>query len=53
MLAIGVALFVHRKYDLAGASDDGADEVALFVRNGRSESKEHDIDLSKKNNDLQ
>ncbi len=50
VLAIGAALFVHRKFDMGSDDDDGADEVALFIRSGRSENKDHDIDLSKKNN---
>jgi hypothetical protein len=45
--ALALALYVHRKYDLGGPEVD-ADDVALYIREGRSESKEHDIDLSKK-----
>jgi hypothetical protein len=48
LLAIALALYVHRKYDLGG-EEDGSDSVALFLREGRSESKDHDIDLSQKN----
>jgi len=48
VFAILLALYVHRKYDLAG-DDTGADDVALYIREGRSESKDHDIDLKKKN----
>jgi hypothetical protein len=47
ILALILAFYVHRKYDLGGEEVD-ADDVALFIREGRSESKEHDIDLSKK-----
>jgi hypothetical protein len=46
--AILIALYVHRKYDMV-KSDVDADDVALYIREGRSESKEHDIDLSQKN----
>jgi hypothetical protein len=48
LVAIALALFIHKKYDLAGTEVDEADEVALYVREGRSESKDHDIDLSNK-----
>lgn len=52
IIAILLALFVHRKLDLAGVpDDDGADDVPMYVRSGRSEGKDHDIDLSKKNSD--
>jgi hypothetical protein len=48
VFAILIALYVHRKFDLADTDVD-ADDVALYIRQGRSESKDHDIDLSKKN----
>ena len=48
LLTILVALYVHRRYDVA-ESDDGVAEVPLYIRQHRSESKEHDIDLSKRN----
>ncbi len=48
VLAIALALFVHRKFDKE-VDTNGVDEVALFIRQGKSESKDHDIDLSKKN----
>jgi hypothetical protein len=48
VVAIGLALYIHKKYDLAGVEVDEADEVALYIREGRSESKDHDIDLSNK-----
>lgn len=48
-LAIFAALYIHKKYDLAGVEEDDASDVAMYVRAGRSESKEHDIDLSQKN----
>lgn len=49
VLAIVFALYIHRKYDGGIDDSDGAEEVSLFIRQGVSESKEHDIDLSKKN----
>jgi len=49
VIAILFALYIHRKYDGEIDSGDGAEEVSLFIRQGVSESKEHDIDLSKKN----
>lgn len=48
VLAILIALYIHRKYDTMD-KDDGVAEVALYIRNTKSESKDHDIDLSKKN----
>lgn len=50
MVAIGLALFVHRRYDMGVDDDDaGVADVAMYVRQTRSESKDHDIDLSQKN----
>ncbi len=46
-VAIALALYIHRRYDLADVDAD-ADDVAMYIREGRSESKEHDIDLSQK-----
>jgi hypothetical protein len=43
-LAIGITLYVHRKYDIE-MDDHGADPVALYVRKDVSEAREHDIDL--------
>lgn len=48
VLAIALALFVHKRFD-TGEDDDGSHDVAMFIRESRSESKDHDIDLSKKN----
>lgn len=45
--AIGLALFVHRKFDM-GPDEEGVHNIALYVRESRSEEKEHDIDLNKK-----
>ena len=49
IMAILIALYVHRKYDMGTGDPDDADEVPMYLRSERSESKEHDIDLSKKN----
>lgn len=49
-VALMIALFVHRRY--AGAEeydDDVIVDVPMFIRTERSEGKDHDIDLSKKN----
>lgn len=43
-LAVGVTLYVHRRYDVA-EDDHGAEPVALYVRSGQSQSVPHDIDL--------
>ena len=48
-LAILIALYVHRKYDMGAGDPDDADEVPMYLRSEVSEGKEHDIDLSKKN----
>jgi hypothetical protein len=47
-IALAIALYVHRKYDLAGEVSE-ADSVAMYIRQGTSEGKEHDIDLTQKN----
>lgn len=47
IFAIAIALFVHRRYDKEDDHDDGVADVAMYVRSSRSESKDHDIDLSK------
>ena len=45
-LAIILALFIHRRYDLQ-AEDDGAERIAMYLRHGdRSEEVHHDIDMS-------
>jgi hypothetical protein len=48
IFAIALALFVHRRYDTEDGSDDGVADVAMYIRSSRSESKDHDIDLSQK-----
>lgn len=51
VVTLGIALFIHRRY--AGAEeydDEMLADVPLYVRSDRSESKDHDIDLSKKEN---
>jgi len=48
LCAIVLALYFHRKFDVDEDDDGGGDEVALFVRQGRSEALDHDIDLSQK-----
>jgi hypothetical protein len=48
LLAILLALYVHRRYDV-GDDGDGSEYVAMYVREGKSDDQHHDIDLSKKN----
>jgi len=48
VFAIALALFLHRRYDVY-EDDEGIAAVAMYIRESRSESKDHDIDLSKKN----
>ncbi len=48
LLAIIIALIVHRRYD-TNTHEEGVSAVAMYIRQSRSESKDHDIDLSKKN----
>jgi len=48
ILAVIIALYVHRRYDKIDDSDDGSDTVAMTIREGTSENLHHDIDLSKK-----
>ena len=48
LLAVLLALYVHRRFDRE-EDNYGASDVAMYVRTTRSESKDHDIDLSKKN----
>lgn len=48
IVSIGLALYVHRKY-ASVIEDDGTDEVPMYLRSEVSDSKDHDIDLSKKN----
>jgi len=47
-LAVLIALFVHRRYDVGGDDGDGAEYVSLYVKEGKSDDQHHDIDLSKK-----
>lgn len=49
VFSIILALYIHRRYGKDYEYGD-AEDVALFIRESRSESKDHDIDLSKKNN---
>jgi hypothetical protein len=48
IFAIALALFVHRRYDKDDVYDEGVADVAMYIRSNRSESKDHDIDLSQK-----
>lgn len=48
LFAILLALYVHKKFDMADP-EPNVDDVPMYIRQGRSESKEHDIDLSQKN----
>ena len=47
--AIVIALFVHRRYASRDV-DDGITDVGMYIRQSKSEPKDHDIDLSKKSN---
>ncbi len=48
-LALIIALYVHRRYAGVDEYDDHIVDVPMFIRSERSEGKDHDIDLSKKN----
>ncbi len=48
-LALIIALYVHRRYAGVEEYDDHIVDVPMFIRSERSEGKDHDIDLSKKN----
>ena len=43
-----MALYVHKRYN-GEVHDDSVNDVGLYVRSTKSEPKDHDIDLSKKN----
>lgn len=47
VIAVAVALYVHKRYDFEEDDDGTGDSVALYLRKGVSEGKEHDIDLKK------
>lgn len=47
ILAVFIALFVHRRYDTEPALVE-YDSVPMFVREGKSEKVHHDIDLKNK-----
>jgi hypothetical protein len=47
--ALLLALYVHRRYDMGTDDDPAVKDIAMYIRETRSESKDHDIDLSKKN----
>lgn len=46
-IAVALALFIYRRSS-NHVHDDGTAELAMYVRTTRSERKDHDIDLSKK-----
>ncbi len=48
IFAVMLALYVHRKYDVADDQGDGSSYVAMHIRDGVSEEQHHDIDLTKK-----
>ncbi len=50
VVALLIALYVHRRYDVEDEVEvsESAD-VPMYLRTNRSESQDHDIDLSKKN----
>lgn len=47
LLAVGLTLLIYKRYDV-DVDDHGAESVALYIKEGRSEEVHHDIDLSKK-----
>jgi uncharacterized protein YcfL len=47
-LALLIALLLHRRYSTYEVEEDDHHALPLFVREGKSEAKDHDIDLSKK-----
>jgi hypothetical protein len=51
VLTILIALYVHRRYDGGDerGGGDGSESVAMYVREGKSDDQDHDLDLSKKN----
>lgn len=49
LLAVVLALLLYRKLGTGGDYDDSVSDVGMYVRTSRSEPKDHDIDLSKKN----
>ncbi len=51
IVAVAIALYIHRRYD-TGEEDDGVNDVGLYIRQTRSEPKHHDIDLSKKKDEI-
>jgi hypothetical protein len=44
-----LAFIVHRRFDREPVHEGDIKEVGLYIRTSRSEPKDHDIDLSKKN----
>ncbi len=48
ILAILIALYVHRRYDTVEETSDGSGTVAMYIKDGTSENQHHDIDLTKK-----
>lgn len=47
-LALLLVLYLHKRYDMGVHHDHAVSDIAMYVRQTRSESKDHDIDLSKK-----
>ena len=49
IVSIVIALYVHRRYAVEGDYDDEfTADVPMYISSERSDSKDHDIDLSKK-----
>lgn len=46
VVVVIISLYVHKRY-LDGGTQDDSDTIPLYVKETRSESKEHDIDLKK------
>ncbi len=46
LLSIGIALYVHRRFDV-DRDDHGAESVVMYVRGGESVPHERDIDLKR------
>ena len=48
VFALLLVLYLHKRYDMGAHHDPTVSDIAMYVRQTRSESKDHDIDLSKK-----
>lgn len=48
IFAVGLTVFLHRRYGADDEYEDDADHVPMFVRETASEDKDHDINLKQK-----